>query len=266
MTILDSIIAYKKTEIAASKKNAPLASLDALAKESALPRGFARALQKKASDGFALIAEIKKASPSKGLIREHFMPEEHARDYQAGGATCLSVLTDKPSFMGDGKFLRVVKAATKLPVLRKDFMIDPYQCVEARAWGADCILLIMACLDDSQAKELEQTAQHYGMDILIEVHDEKELERALKLSSPLLGINNRNLNTFETSLQTTASLAQLCPNDRFLVSESGIQNHDDLITLQGYGAKAFLVGETLMRQPNIEAATRELLSPAPLMA
>ena len=259
MTILDDIIAYKKDEIRQAKVATPRSALEALVNEAGPARGFIRTLEAKATSGFALIAEIKKASPSKGLIREHFMPEEHARDYEAGGATCLSVLTDGPSFQGDGKFLRIARAATALPVLRKDFMIDPFQCIEARAWGADCILLIMACLSDLQANELEACAKALEMDVLVEVHDEQEMQRALDLSTRLIGVNNRNLKTFETSLATTARLAQLCPPSHVLVSESGIASHNDLAQLRASGAKAFLVGETLMRQENIEEATRTLL-------
>lgn len=260
MTILDKIITYKKAEIAKAKNNAPLPAIEALAKEAGPVRGFAETLQRTRTK-FSLIAEIKKASPSKGLIREDFAPEEHARDYENGGATCLSVLTDTPSFQGEGKYLRVARAACSLPVLRKDFMIDPYQCAESRAWGADCILLIMACLSDLQAQELEQAAKDQQLDVLVEVHDEKELERALELSTPLIGINNRDLNSFETSITTTQRLAALCPSDRFLVSESGIASHEDLVTLEEFGAKAYLVGEALMRQKNVEQATRNLLSP-----
>ncbi len=260
MTILDDIIAYKKDEVSLAKNNAPLGAIEKLANDAGPVRGFVKNLQKRSANSFAIIAEIKKASPSKGLIREDFMPEDHARSYEAGGAACLSVLTDNPSFQGDGKFLRVARAACSLPVLRKDFMIDPYQCVEARAWGADCILLIMSCLSDAQAYELEQAAREFDLDVLVEVHNEKELERALDLATPLIGVNNRDLNSFDTNLSTTAKLAQLCPNDRFLVSESGIATNQDLHTLQGYGAKAFLVGESLMRKTNIEEATRTLLS------
>ncbi len=264
MTILDDIIAYKKTEIAAAKANAPFAAIEALAKQAGKPRGFRSALERKASTGYALIAEIKKASPSKGLIRAEFDPAAHAHAYKAGGAACLSVLTDGPSFQGAPDHLKAARAAVDLPVLRKDFMIDPYQTAEARAWGADCILLIMACLSDAQAAELYAAAQAYGLDVLVETHDKKEMVRAAKLNADLIGINNRNLATFHTDLKTTAKLAALAPPGALLVSESGIENHAALVALAGYGAKAFLVGESLMRQNDITAATRMLLGPAAL--
>jgi len=259
MTILDDIITYKKQEVAAAKANAPHAALEALAKEAGPARQFRAALERKAATGYALIAEIKKASPSKGLIRKDFDPAAHAQSYEAGGAACLSVLTDRPSFQGSLENLRTARAASALPILRKDFMIDPYQVIEARAWGADCILLIMACLADAQATELSAAAQQLGMDVLVEIHDKQEMERAAKLKATLIGINNRNLKTFHTNLAATGALAPLAPDGALIISESGIATHADLVVLTGYGAKAFLVGETLMRQRNVEAATRELL-------
>ena len=261
MTILDKIIAYKKQEIAVAKANAPLSALEDLARQAGSPRGFQNALARQAATGYALIAEIKKASPSKGLIRADFDPAAHARAYEAGGAACLSVLTDSPSFQGAPAHLKLARAASTLPLLRKDFMIDPYQIVEARSWGADCILLIMACLSDALAKELYEAAKEYNLDVLVETHDHEELTRAINLNAKLIGINNRNLSTFNTNLQTTAKLATQTSPDILLVSESGIVNHRDLVTLAGYGAKAFLVGESLMRQADLAHATRALLSP-----
>ncbi|NNE40070.1 MAG: indole-3-glycerol phosphate synthase TrpC [Marinicaulis sp.] len=258
MTILDDIIAYKKDEVAMAKANAPLSAIEALAREYK-PRGFKPALERKGADGYALIAEIKKASPSKGLIRKDFNPIEHAKAYQAGGAACLSILTDGPSFQGSPDFLRAVRKEVSLPILRKDFTIDPYQIAEARAWGADCILLIMACLSDLQAAELNDAARGLELDVLVEVHDEKEMVRGNELGASLIGVNNRDLNTFVTEIATTARLAALAPANALLVSESGINDHDDIVTLAKNGAKAFLVGESLMRQNDIEKATRTLI-------
>lgn len=261
--VLKKICDEKLTHVAQCRQQRPLSVITAAAAartRSDPPRGFATALKRTATSGaYALIAEIKKASPSKGLIRADFDPPALARAYEQGGATCLSVLTDKPYFQGDDSYLDSARSAATLPVLRKDFMLDPYQVVEARAIGADCILLIMAALSDAQAAELEAAANELDLDVLIEVHDAPEMERALRLKSPLLGVNNRNLKTLAIDLATTEQLSKMVPADRLLVAESGLYSTSDLDRMAKVGARAFLVGESLMRQADVTAATRDLL-------
>ena len=256
---LTTIMGTKREEVAVRKAASTLADLAAHASEQTAPRGFEAALRARAETGYALIAEIKKASPSKGLIRADFDPPAHARAYEAGGATCLSILTDAPYFQGHEDYLIAARAACTLPVLRKDFMVDPWQCAEARAIGADAILIIVAALDDGQMAEIEMAARELGMYFLVEVHNEAEMERAANLKSRLIGVNNRDLKRFVTDLGTTARLAPLAPEGTLLVAESGIGGHADVLTLAAAGAKAFLVGESLMRHDDVTAATRELL-------
>ena len=256
---LTEICDTKREEVAARKTLSTISDLDARAAGQSAPRGFETALRRKVETGFALIAEIKKASPSKGLIRPDFRPAEHALAYEKGGAACLSILTDASYFQGHEDYLMDARAAVSLPVIRKDFMVDPWQVAEARAIGADAILIIVAALDDTVMSEIEAAALERGMDCLVEVHNEAEMERAARLKSRLIGINNRDLKRFVTDIATTERLAPLAPEGALLVSESGINSHADLQRLSACGARTFLVGESLMRQADVEAATRSLL-------
>ena len=259
MDKLSEIVATKRKEVAERRVREPVSALRELAAAQARPRGFAQALRSRVDDGFALIAEIKKASPSKGLIRGDFQASQHARDYATGGAVCLSVLTDAPYFQGHEDYLIAARHAVALPVLRKDFMVDPWQVLESRAIGADAILIIVAALEDTAMFEIEAAAIEHRMDVLVEVHDVAEMERASRLKSRLIGVNNRNLRTFVTDLAATEQLAPLAPQGALLVGESGIATHDDLLRLERSGVRCFLVGESLMRQADVAAATRALL-------
>ena len=258
-TILDNIKEYKLKEIEKDKKLISRSDIEELAKSASPVRKFYEAIKLAQKTGYGLIAEIKKASPSKGLIRDNFNPEELAKAYEKGGATCLSVLTDKPSFMGDKAYLTSARNSSNLPALRKDFIYDTYQVIEARALNADCILIIMASVSDQQAKELEHAAISWNMDVLIEVHDEIELERAMNLNSPMIGINNRNLKTFETSTDTTKRLSQLLPSERLIISESGLFSNDDLRSMARVGERSFLIGDSLMRQADVTEAPQKIL-------
>ncbi len=259
--VLEKINGIKRQAVAKRKERVSLAALESRLSSAAPPRGFAKALDAKVGRGeYALIAEIKKASPSAGLIRADFDAAKLGKAYADAGAACLSVLTEEDHFQGRDAYMQAARAASGLPVLRKDFMLEIYQVAEARVLGADCILLIMACLDDALARELETYAMNIGLDVLVEVHDEDEFHRAMKLKSPLIGVNNRNLKTLTIDLGVTERLAKLLPKDRVLVAESGLKTPADLARMSKAGARRFLIGESLMREPDVEAATRKLLA------
>ncbi|ESQ78132.1 indole-3-glycerol phosphate synthase TrpC [Asticcacaulis sp. YBE204] len=259
--ILETIAAYKREEVAQRRPQTTLTDLEALIAEAGAPRGFQKALVANKKPGsLSLIAEVKKASPSKGLIREDFDPAHLAAAYESGGASCLSILTDNPSFMGHESHFKAARAAVSLPCIRKEFLVDPWQVAESRSLGADAILVIMAMIDDALAADLIASAHYYGMDALVEVHDAPEMERALKLSSPLIGINNRNLRTFDVDLKTTEDLSQMVGPEHVLVAESGIFTVDDVARLEKTGATAMLVGESLMRQGDVTIAAKNLLA------
>ena len=260
MTILDDIAAYKRDEIALQKSLVPFAEVEAQARRAAPQRAFIASLKKTRDEGrLGLIAELKKASPSRGLIRADFDPPSLARAYERGGATCLSVLTDGPSFQGSLEYLTQARSATSLPVLRKDFLLDPYQVVESRAWGADCILIIMAMLEDAAARDLLAASRQWKMDALVEVHDRQELDRALTLGASMVGINNRDLNSFVTDLNVTLSLAPYVPKRTLVVAESGLGTPEDLQRLAKVDVRTFLIGESLMRENDVEAATSRMI-------
>lgn len=258
-SILDKIRSYKVEEIKKLKALHDLSSLESLIKTQKSPKGFRNTLIAATSEGYGLIAEVKKASPSKGIIRKDFNPVQLAKAFEAGGASCISILTDFPSFQGKGQYLKEISEAILLPTLRKDFMLDPYQVLEARSLGADCILLILAMIDDVLASELKETALKLGIDVLVEVHNLPELERALKLNSNLIGINNRNLNNFNVTLDTSLELIKEVPSGIHVISESGLFTKEDLDTMAVNGIRSFLIGESLMRQDDIVSATRALL-------
>ncbi len=260
MTVLDDIARYKRAEIDAAKARISLAAIEQQARKTSPVRGFRKSLMERRTEGrFGLIAEIKKASPSKGLIRADFDPPALARAYEKGGATCLSVLTDTPSFQGAPDFLTQAREATSLPVLRKDFMFEPYQVAEARAWGADCILVILASVDDAEARKLLEAAKSWSMDAIVEVHDEQELNRAAALGADMIGINNRDLKTFVTDLAVTLRLAPRAPKNALIIAESGLSTREDLMRLKEAGVSTYLIGESLMREKDVAAATAKLI-------